>query len=105
MADFLVLILILEIDNFLAEIPIYNTLKSYYTEIKDDLMDVDSTNHIKDCNEIKLHEERYDVGGEYGAENINMPQVENNMVWYIWTVTFIFHLFMIYIYFAATFGD
>ena len=29
-ADFLVLIIILEIDNFLADIPIYSTLKSSY---------------------------------------------------------------------------
>lgn len=68
-------------------------------------MYVDETNGVADKKELEDHQARYEVGDDFGAENILMPQVEYNMTNYIWIGATFFHLIMICLYVAGTFGN
>ena len=89
-ADFLVLILIIQIDNGLIDTPLYLSFNYNYTELWENLPDKVGGHILKS----KVM--------EFGTENIKIPNEEKELIDKWWDWSKFMHWGLILIYVAAT---
>lgn len=95
MADFVTLIVILEVDNFMVGHPLYSSFQAKYDELK---MKLEERNDDEKDDVEAEHEV-----GEYGIENIRIPKVEKNLMNKLWVTFKTIHVLTFCFYIGRTF--
>jgi len=90
-ADFLVLIIIIQIDNMLVETPMYNKFSSKYKELNEKLNKSEKTDGI--C-ALEM---------EYGVEGIEIPIQEKELLNKLWLWAKVMHVTTLLIYILTTY--
>ena len=92
------LIVILEIDNYLVGIPMYSSFQAKYDELRAKLEE----SPPEECDENEEEKTNHDVG-DYGIENLEMPKEEKNLLNKIWIFCKTMHIVFLLAYILGTF--